>query len=99
MQLIRLMGKTSHAGDTLEQLNKPNLHHVLSKIVEFLEEKEFVDFLIPWVSACMDHNIELTSTHRSSLIDCIKGLLSSQSVSNADHRSALERTLKALKKC
>lgn len=99
MQLIRLMGKTSHAGDTLEQLSKPNLDHVISKIVEFLEEKEFIDFLVPWVSACMDHNIELTSTHRSSLIECIRGLLSSQSISNTEMRNSLERALRALKKC
>lgn len=88
--LIKLMVKSGVCNHKLSALSCQEL---LANIVSMLNDRSFVDVLLPWVSAMVKESGEesgLGLEHWSQLVDCLLGLLRSSQSEGLDYSQKIE---------
>lgn len=71
--LIRLMGRT---GIVLGSLAEATRELTLSRISHILCERDFIEFLLPWLNELLVKNIELSEGCAEGVRQTVSGLLS-----------------------
>ena len=67
------MGKT---GVVIDQLDAQNVEFLLTKIVDIIGSREFVDLLLSWIIAAIDRKVQMSLNVQSSLIESLTYLIS-----------------------
>lgn len=70
--LIRLMGRT---GIVLNSLTEGTRELALTRICSILRERDFIEFLLPWLNELMAKSIELSQICGENVKQTISGLL------------------------
>ena len=66
------MGKT---GIVIDQLDGQNIDYLLTKALDLIKSREFVDLLIPWVVAAIDRKVRLSLNIQSAIMETLEELL------------------------
>eukprot|EP00826_Nyctotherus_ovalis_P022490 TRINITY_DN17428_c0_g1_i1.p1 TRINITY_DN17428_c0_g1~~TRINITY_DN17428_c0_g1_i1.p1 ORF type:complete len:101 (+),score=26.51 TRINITY_DN17428_c0_g1_i1:451-753(+) len=66
------MGKT---GIVIDQLDAQNTEYLLTKSLDLIKAREFVDLLISWIIAAIDRDIKTSLNVRSSMMEVLRELL------------------------
>lgn len=65
--LLRLIERTKVV---LNELDQPNRDLLLDRILDIISNFEFIDFILPWISAWIDSNSSVEcSLHQQSMIN------------------------------
>ena len=70
--LIRLIGRT---GIVIEQLDSHNTECLVKRMLDLIGSREFVDFLLPWISACVDRRVQMSIPLVRSIQNCLRELV------------------------
>ena len=54
------------------------MEYLLTRILDMISSGDFIDFLLPWMTAWIDRKIPLTINLQSSILDCFGILLQAE---------------------